>query len=113
MDFKAVDVDKTAVVGSVEQTPALIDRQSHVAMVLQCQAIKHRLANMTMWLHACRAVTAAAVDHVAARAADAALWVSAAKVSVQTGAPRTVTPPLADVCAFSARLRGLNGSGWT
>jgi alkylation response protein AidB-like acyl-CoA dehydrogenase len=99
-----------ALVGSPTDTPALIDRQSQVAMVLQCaetvgiletvlaltidwtrdrysfgrplgsyQAIKHRLADMTMWLHACRGVTARAVEQVATRAGDAALWVSAAK----------------------------------
>lgn len=110
VEFDAVSVDKSAAVGSIAQTPALIDRQSHVAMVLQCaetvgildtvlamtlgwardrysfgrplssyQAIKHRLADMTMWLHACRAATAGAVDRVAARATDAGLWVSAAK----------------------------------
>jgi alkylation response protein AidB-like acyl-CoA dehydrogenase len=99
-----------ALVGSPTDTPALIDRQSQVAMVLQCaetvgiletvlaltidwtrdrysfgrplgsyQAIKHRLADMTMWLHACRGVTTRAVEQVATRAGDATLWVSAAK----------------------------------
>lgn len=43
------------------------------------QALKHRLADMTMWLHAGRAVTAGAVDKVAARIPEAAMWVSAAK----------------------------------
>ncbi|CAM2838908.1 acyl-CoA dehydrogenase [Mycobacterium intermedium] len=110
VEFDAVTVDNSAAVGSVAQTPALIERQSHVAMLLQCaetvgildtvlsmtldwardrysfgrplasyQAIKHRLADKTMWLHACRAVTAGAVDRVAARASDAGVWVSAAK----------------------------------
>jgi alkylation response protein AidB-like acyl-CoA dehydrogenase len=110
IEFDAVMVDENAAVGSAGATRALIDRQSHVAMVLQCaetvgvidtvlaltvdwardrytfgrplasyQAIKHRLADMTMWLHACRGITAGAVDRVAARAADATLWVSAAK----------------------------------
>jgi alkylation response protein AidB-like acyl-CoA dehydrogenase len=110
IEFDGVVVDESASVGSAATTPALIDRQSQVAMVLQCaetvgildtvlnltidwtrdrysfgrplgsyQAIKHRLADMTMWLHACRGVTAKAVDKVAARATDAALWVSAAK----------------------------------
>jgi alkylation response protein AidB-like acyl-CoA dehydrogenase len=110
IEFDGVEVDESAFVGSAAGTPALIDRQSQVAMVLQCaesvgildavlsltiewtrdrysfgrplgsyQAIKHRLADMTMWLHASRGVTAKAVDRVAARATDAALWVSAAK----------------------------------
>ena len=105
-----VEIDATAVVGTVEQTPALIDRQTQVAIVLACaemvgildtvltmtldwcrdrysfgrplasyQALKHRLADMTMWLHAGRAITAGAVDKVAARDPDAAMWVGAAK----------------------------------
>jgi alkylation response protein AidB-like acyl-CoA dehydrogenase len=110
VEFDAVDVDAAAAVGSADQTPSLIERQSHIAMVLQCaevvgmldavlgmtiawakdrhsfgrplasyQALKHRFADMTMWLHACRAITGAAVDEVAARNRDAGLWVSAAK----------------------------------
>ncbi|MCV7410704.1 acyl-CoA dehydrogenase [Mycobacterium florentinum] len=110
IEFDGVVVDDSARVGSVAQTQALIDRQSQVAMLLQCaetvgildtvlaltidwsrdrysfgrplgsyQAIKHRLADMTMWLHASRGITARAVDRAAARAGDAALWVSAAK----------------------------------
>jgi alkylation response protein AidB-like acyl-CoA dehydrogenase len=110
VEFDGVGVDESESVGSGARTPGLIDRQSQVAMVLQCaetvgildavlaltvdwtrdrysfgrplgsyQAIKHRLADMTMWLHACRGVTAAAVERVAARASDAALWVSAAQ----------------------------------
>jgi alkylation response protein AidB-like acyl-CoA dehydrogenase len=108
IEFDGLVVD--ALVGSPADAPALIDRQSQVAMVLQCaetvgmletvlaltidwtrdrysfgrplasyQAIKHRLADMTMWLHACRGVTARAVEQVATRAGDATLWVSAAK----------------------------------
>jgi alkylation response protein AidB-like acyl-CoA dehydrogenase len=110
VEFDAVDIDDATLVGSVGQTPALIRRQSHIAIVLQCaesvgildavltmtiawahnrhsfgrplasyQALKHRFADMTMWLHACRAITAGAVDEVAAGNADADLWVSAAK----------------------------------
>jgi alkylation response protein AidB-like acyl-CoA dehydrogenase len=110
IDFSDVEVAESAVVGSAAQTPALIDQQSHVAMVLQCaeavgildavltmttawardrhsfgrplasyQALKHRFADMTMWLHACRGITAAAVSAVGAQCADAALVVSAAK----------------------------------
>jgi alkylation response protein AidB-like acyl-CoA dehydrogenase len=110
IEFENVAVDASAAVGSAADTPALIERQGHIAMLLQCaetvgmldavlrmtidwardrysfgrplgsyQAIKHRLADMTMWLHACRGVTAHAVDRVTARADDAGLWVSAAK----------------------------------
>ena len=34
--FDGVEVDGSAVVGSAEQTPALVARQSQVALVLQC-----------------------------------------------------------------------------
>jgi alkylation response protein AidB-like acyl-CoA dehydrogenase len=108
--FEAVDVEAEAVVGSPAQTAALIRRQSHTAMVLQCaetvgildtvltmtiawaldrysfgrplasyQALKHRFADMTMWLHACRAITAGAIDEVCADSPEAHVWVSAAK----------------------------------
>jgi alkylation response protein AidB-like acyl-CoA dehydrogenase len=110
VEFDSIFVEETATVGSAACTPALIERQSQIAMVLQCaetvgildtvltmtldwtrdrytfgrplgsyQEIKHRLADMTMWFHACRGVTARAVEQVAARTSDAALWVSAAK----------------------------------
>jgi alkylation response protein AidB-like acyl-CoA dehydrogenase len=55
------------------------DRYSFGRPLGSYQAIKHRLADMTMWLHACRGVTAAAVGRVAARDTDATLWVSAVK----------------------------------
>ncbi|OBK90080.1 acyl-CoA dehydrogenase family protein [Mycolicibacter sinensis] len=55
------------------------DRYSFGRPLASYQALKHRLADMTMWLHAGRAVTAGAVDKVAARAADAAVWAAAAK----------------------------------
>jgi alkylation response protein AidB-like acyl-CoA dehydrogenase len=108
--FDGVVVDGDAVVGTAVQTPALIERQSQIAMVLQCaevvgildtvlgftiqwafdrhsfgrplasyQALKHRFADMKMWLEACRAISNAAVTEVAARAPDAGVWVSAAK----------------------------------
>jgi alkylation response protein AidB-like acyl-CoA dehydrogenase len=55
------------------------DRYSFGRQLASYQAIKHRLADMTMWFHACRGITAGAVEQVAARATDAAPWVSAAK----------------------------------
>lgn len=110
IEFDGVTIDEACVVGTAAQTPALIDRQTHVGIGLVCaetvgmldtvlgmtvdwtrdrysfgrplasyQAIKHRLADMTMWLHACRAITAGAVDKVAAGTSDAAMWVAAAK----------------------------------
>ncbi|ORV41065.1 acyl-CoA dehydrogenase [Mycolicibacter engbaekii] len=55
------------------------DRYSFGRPLASYQAIKHRLADMTMWLHACRAIAGGAVDKVAARDADAAMWAGAAK----------------------------------
>jgi alkylation response protein AidB-like acyl-CoA dehydrogenase len=37
--FDGVEVDSSAVVGSAEQTPALIERQSQIATILQCAEI--------------------------------------------------------------------------
>ena len=110
IEFDGVEVGEDAVVGDVAQTPSLNERQTQIALILQCaevvgildtvfgltvqwaidrhsfgrplasyQALKHRFADMKMWLEACRAVTAAAVDEVAARAPDAGVIVSAAK----------------------------------
>ncbi|WP_099022041.1 acyl-CoA dehydrogenase family protein [Mycolicibacterium palauense] len=108
--FNGVEVDASALVGSPGQTPALIDRQTQIAQVLQCaesvgifetvfamtvqwahdrhtfgrplasyQALKHKFADMKMWLEACRATTTAAVAAVGQRTADADLTVSIAK----------------------------------
>ncbi|OBA58685.1 acyl-CoA dehydrogenase [Mycobacterium sp. 1100029.7] len=70
-------------VGIIETVLALTidwtrNRYSFGRPLASYQAIKHRLADMTMWLHASRGVTARAVERVAARADDATLWVSAA-----------------------------------
>lgn len=110
VEFDEVCVGHGAVVGSATETAALIDRQSHIAQVLQCaeivgvlqtvfdftvqwaldrhtfgrplasyQALKHRFADMKMWLEACRATTAAAVSEIAARSPEAGLSASIAK----------------------------------
>jgi alkylation response protein AidB-like acyl-CoA dehydrogenase len=55
------------------------DRHSFGRPLASYQALKHRFADMTMWLHACRAITAGAVDAVAGGDADAGVSVSAAK----------------------------------
>jgi alkylation response protein AidB-like acyl-CoA dehydrogenase len=116
--FDGVVVERTAAVGGVDQTPALVARQSQIAQVLQCaemvgildtvldftiqwgfdrhtfgrplvsyQALKHRFADMKMWLEACRATTARAVADVAARAPDADVSASIAKSYVGERAP--------------------------
>ncbi len=108
--FDGVIVNAGTAVGSPAQTAALIDRQTQIAVILQCaeivgildtvlamtirwaldrhsfgrplasyQALKHRIADMKMWMEACRSITSGAVADVAARAPDAALTVSAAK----------------------------------
>jgi alkylation response protein AidB-like acyl-CoA dehydrogenase len=56
-----------------------LDRYSFGRPLASYQALKHRLADMKMWLEGCRAITDGAVEEVAARSADAALTVSAAK----------------------------------
>lgn len=108
--FDGVVVPHSAAVGTADQTAQLIERQSHIAQVLQCaevvgiletvldltvqwaldrhtfgrplasyQALKHRFADMKMWLEACRATTSAAVSEVAARSSEADVSVSTAK----------------------------------
>lgn len=108
--FDGVVVPRTAAVGTAGETPALVDRQSQIAQVLQCaevvgvlqtvfdftaqwaldrhtfgrplasyQALKHKFADMKLWLEACRATTWAAVADVAARAPQAGLSASIAK----------------------------------
>jgi alkylation response protein AidB-like acyl-CoA dehydrogenase len=110
VQFDGVLVDETAAVGSAAETPALVERQSQIAQVLQCaevvgvlgavfdftvdwaldrhtfgrplasyQALKHRFADMKMWLEACRATTATAVVDIAARAPEAGRSASIAK----------------------------------
>ena len=56
-----------------------LDRHSFGRPLASYQALKHRLADMKMWLEASRAITDGAVADVGARSADAALTVSAAK----------------------------------
>ncbi|BBX62665.1 acyl-CoA dehydrogenase [Mycobacterium saskatchewanense] len=54
------------------------------------QALKHRFADMKLWLEACRATTAAAVADVGARSPDAGLSASIAKSYVGEMAGRIV-----------------------
>jgi alkylation response protein AidB-like acyl-CoA dehydrogenase len=108
--FDGVDIESGAAVGGAAETTGLIDRQSHVAQMLQCaevvgilqtvfdftvawaldrhtfgrplasyQALKHRFADMKMWLEACRATTATAVAAISAGSPDAGLSASIAK----------------------------------
>jgi alkylation response protein AidB-like acyl-CoA dehydrogenase len=108
--FDGVEVDSSAAVGSAEQTPELIARQSQIAQILQCaevvgildavmkftiqwgfdrhsfgrplgsyQALKHKYADLKIWLEACKATTNAAVAAVADHSPDAEMKVSIAK----------------------------------
>ncbi|MBO0866656.1 MAG: acyl-CoA dehydrogenase, partial [Mycobacterium sp.] len=56
-----------------------LDRHTFGRPLASYQALKHRFADMKMWLEACRATTAAAVADIAARSPDAGLSASIAK----------------------------------
>jgi alkylation response protein AidB-like acyl-CoA dehydrogenase len=56
-----------------------LDRYTFGRPLASYQALKHRFADMKMWLEACRATTAAAVSDLAARSAGAGLSASIAK----------------------------------
>jgi alkylation response protein AidB-like acyl-CoA dehydrogenase len=56
-----------------------LDRYTFGRPLASYQALKHRFADMKMWLEACRATTAAAVADVAARSPGAGLSASIAK----------------------------------
>jgi len=56
-----------------------LDRHSFGRPLASYQALKHRFADMKMWLEACRATTAAAVTAISARSADASVSASIAK----------------------------------
>ncbi len=55
------------------------DRHTFGRPLVSYQALKHRFADMLMWLEACRATTTAAVVDVAARSPQAGLTASIAK----------------------------------
>jgi alkylation response protein AidB-like acyl-CoA dehydrogenase len=56
-----------------------LDRYTFGRPLASYQALKHRFADMKMWLEACRATTTAAVAAISARSPDAALSASIAK----------------------------------
>ncbi|MCA2241219.1 MULTISPECIES: acyl-CoA dehydrogenase family protein [Mycobacterium] len=56
-----------------------LDRHTFGRPLASYQALKHKFADMKLWLEACRATTWAAVDDVAARAPQAGLSASIAK----------------------------------
>jgi alkylation response protein AidB-like acyl-CoA dehydrogenase len=76
--------ESVGVMGIVFELTAayLPERLSFGRPLASYQAIKHRMADMVMWLEASRAVTAAAARAVGAGAADASTAASAAKAYV-------------------------------
>ena len=56
-----------------------LDRHTFGRPLASYQALKHKFADMKLWLEACRATTSAAVADVAARAPEANLSASIAK----------------------------------
>jgi alkylation response protein AidB-like acyl-CoA dehydrogenase len=56
-----------------------LDRHTFGRPLASYQALKHKFADMKLWLEACRATTSAAVADVAARAPEASLSASIAK----------------------------------
>jgi alkylation response protein AidB-like acyl-CoA dehydrogenase len=67
-----------------------LDRHTFGRPLASYQALKHRFADMKLWLEACRATTAAAVADVAARAPQAGVTASIAKSYVGEMAGRIV-----------------------
>ncbi|MCV7101620.1 acyl-CoA dehydrogenase family protein [Mycobacterium palustre] len=67
-----------------------LDRHTFGRPLASYQALKHKFADMKLWLEACRATTAAAVADVAARAPRAGLSASIAKSYVGEMAGRIV-----------------------
>lgn len=67
-----------------------LDRHTFGRPLASYQALKHRFADMKMWLEACRATTGAAVADVAARSPEAGLSASIAKSYVGEMSPQIV-----------------------
>jgi alkylation response protein AidB-like acyl-CoA dehydrogenase len=67
-----------------------LDRHTFGRPLASYQALKHRFADMKMWLEACRATTAAAVAAVSAHSPDAGLSASIAKSYVGEMSPEIV-----------------------
>lgn len=108
--FDGVEIDDTAVVGTAEQTPAIIERQRQIALVLQCAEtvgiLDAVLAMTNQWLfdrHSFGRPLASyqALKH---RAADMKMWFEAAR-GTTAGAVRAVSErsPDAELLASVAK----------
>lgn len=135
VQFDGVQIGGDAVVGTADETQALLARQSQIAQLLQCaevvgildavfdftvqwaldrhsfgrplasyQALKHKYADMKIWLESCRAATRAAVKAVSARSNDADMAVSVAKSYVGEHA--------SDMVQLCVQLHGGIGVTW-
>jgi alkylation response protein AidB-like acyl-CoA dehydrogenase len=135
LHFDGAVVPRTAVVIGVDRGRALLERQGHIANVVQCaemvgaasrsfamtlayaterysfgrplasyQELKHRFADMKLWLEASEAAVEAAVSAVAADAPEAAARVSTAKLYVGRAA--------ADVVQDCIQIHGGIGVTW-
>ena len=80
------------------------DRHSFGRPLASYQALKHRFADLKIWLEACRATTRAAVADVSGRASGAAMSVSVAKSYVGERAP--------DMLQHCVQLHGGIGVTW-
>ncbi|ORW12170.1 acyl-CoA dehydrogenase family protein [Mycobacterium kyorinense] len=67
-----------------------LDRHTFGRPLASYQALKHRFADMKMWLEACRATTSAAVASIAARSPEAGLSATIAKSYVGEMSPQIV-----------------------
>jgi alkylation response protein AidB-like acyl-CoA dehydrogenase len=67
-----------------------LDRHTFGRPLASYQALKHRFADMKMWLEACRATTTAAVTAISARSPEAGWSASIAKSYVGEMAPQIV-----------------------
>jgi len=80
------------------------DRHSFGRPLVSYQALKHRYADLKIWLEACRATTRAAIAKVGSRADDAGLAASIAKSYVGEHAP--------DMVQHCVQLHGGIGVTW-
>lgn len=101
IEFDGVEVDESAVVGTADQSPAILERQRQVALVLQCAEIvgvlDAVLAMTNQWLfdrHSFGRPLASyqALKH---RAADMKMWFEAARATT-AGAVAAVSARSAD-----------------
>jgi alkylation response protein AidB-like acyl-CoA dehydrogenase len=91
----AVALALSEVVGAIDRVFDMtvewaFDRYSFGRPLASYQSLKHRFADMKLWLEACRATTEAAVRAVQERAEDAAELVSVAKSYVGEHAPEII-----------------------